>query len=281
MRLTSYKTSMAPVWCPGCGNYSIFNCMMAALSDLGIDGSKVVNVTGIGCSGKMVNHLTTYGFHCLHGRTLPVATGVALTNHDLTVIVNSGDGDSYGIGVGHFIHAARRNVNILHLVHDNHIYGLTSGQASPTTDIGKFGKSTPDGVIDEPLNPIALALTAGCTFVARGYIGESEHLKELIKAGIQYNGFAYIDILQTCPTFAKDYNFKYYKERVYKLDDDYDATDFNQALQIAYADKTALGIIYEVEKQPHSAILPQLSEGTLVSKPIKKKDVSGMFKKYR
>lgn len=281
MRLTSYKTSMAPVWCPGCGNYGIFNCLMMALSELGIDGSNVVNVAGIGCSGKMINHLTTYGVHCLHGRTLPVASGVALTNHDLTVVVNSGDGDSYGIGVGHFIHAARRNVNMLHLVHDNHIYGLTSGQASPTTDKGKFGKSTPDGVIDEPVNPIAMALTAGCTFVARGYVGESDHLKELIKAGIQYKGFAYIDILQPCPTFAKDYNYKYYKENTVMLPEDHDVTDFNAALNISYEDKMALGILYKVDKAPHHTVVPQLNNGPLVDQPIVKRDVSGMFKRYK
>lgn len=281
MKLTAYKTSVSPVWCPGCGNYGIYNCLMMALFELGIDGANVVNVTGIGCSGKMINHLSTYGVHSLHGRTLPIAAGVALTNHDLTVVVNSGDGDSYGIGAGHFIHAARRNVNIVHLVHNNHIYGLTSGQASPTTDIGKFGKSTPHGVIDEPLNPVAMALSAGATFVARGFVGESEQLKNLIKSAVEYKGFAYIDILQPCPTFAKDYNYKYYKENTYSISEDHDSTDLKQALDVAYSEKAGLGILYNVPRAPHHESMPQLQKETLIEKDVVVRDISEMMNSFK
>jgi 2-oxoglutarate ferredoxin oxidoreductase subunit beta len=282
MKAMEFNSGKIPVWCPGCGNFAIWNAIKGALADLELNGKDVVNVSGIGCSGKMLNHLRTYGFHTLHGRTLPVATGVKLSNHKLTVIVNGGDGDGYGMGAGHLIHAIRRNLDITYLVHDNHIYGLTTGQASPTTDKGLKSKSTPSGVIDEPLNPLAVALNAGAAFVARGYSGEVEHLKELIKEGINFKGFAYIDILQPCVTFGKKYSYEYYDERIYKLDESYDCTSFENALKKVWEkDKIALGIIYKIQKDEYTSLHPQIKEKTLLETTGKIRDISEELQSFK
>lgn len=282
MKAIEFNSGKIPVWCPGCGNFAIWNAIKGALADLNINGKDVVNISGIGCSGKMLNHLRTYGFHSLHGRTLPVATGVKLSNHKLTVIVNGGDGDGYGMGAGHFIHTIRRNPDITYLVHDNHVYGLTTGQASPTTDKGLKSKSTPHGVIDEPLNPLAAALNAGATFVARGYSGEVEHLKDLIKAGINYKGFSYIDILQPCITFGKTYSYEYYGEKNYKLDDSYDSSSFEEAMKKVWEkDKIALGVVYKKERTAYEALHPQLEKGLLIDTSGKLRDVSTELKSFK
>lgn len=282
MKAMDYNSGKTPVWCPGCGNFAIWNAIKGALAELGINGKDVVNISGIGCSGKMLNYLRTYGFHALHGRTLPVATGVKLSNHKLTVIVNGGDGDGYGMGVGHFIHAIRRNLDLTYLVHNNHVYGLTTGQASPTTDKGLKSKSTPYGVIDEPLNPLAVALNAGATFVARGYSGEVEHLKSLIIEGINYKGFAYIDILQPCVTFGKTYSYEYYDERIYKLDESYDFTSFDNAMEkIWEREKIALGIIYKKERDEYTSLHPQLKDDILLNSTGKLRDISDELKRFK
>lgn len=282
MKAIEFNSGKIPVWCPGCGNFAIWNAIKGALADLNINGKDVVNISGIGCSGKMLNHLRTYGFHSLHGRTLPIAVGVKLSNHKLTVIVNGGDGDGYGMGAGHFVHTIRRNPDITYLVHDNHVYGLTTGQASPTTDKGLKSKSTPHGVIDEPLNPLAVALNAGATFVARGYSGEVEHLKDLIKAGINYKGFSYIDILQPCVTFGKTYSYEYYDEKIYKLDDSYDSSSFEEAMKKVWEkDKIALGIIYKKERTAYEELHTQLEKGVLTDTSGKLRDVSKELKGFK
>lgn len=282
MKAIEFNSGKLPVWCPGCGNFAIWNAIKGALADLEINGKDVVNISGIGCSGKMLNHLRTYGFHSLHGRTLPVATGVKLSNHKLTVIVNGGDGDGYGMGAGHFIHTIRRNPDITYLVHDNHIYGLTTGQASPTTGRGLKSKSTPHGVIDEPLNPVAVALNAGASFVARGYSGEVEHLRGLIKEGITYKGFAYIDILQPCVTFGKTYSYEYYDERIYKLDEKYDCSNFENAMKKAWEeDKIALGIIYKKDRAVYESLHTQLSKGTLTEISGELRDIGSELNSFK
>lgn len=282
MKALEFNSGKIPVWCPGCGNFAIWNAIKMALADLSINGKDVVNVSGIGCSGKMLNHLKTYGFHTLHGRTLPVATGIKLANHKLTVLVNGGDGDGYGMGMGHFIHTIRRNIDITYLVHNNHIYGLTTGQASPTTDKNLKSKSTPHGVIDEPLNPLAVALNAGAAFVARGYSGEIEHLKELIKEGINFKGFSYIDILQPCVTFGKTYSYEYYDERIYKLDENYDSTNFDNAMKkILEKDKIPLGIFYKKEKDEYAKLHKQISDDILLNKSSKLRNIDDFLENFK
>ncbi|BAI80282.1 2-oxoacid oxidoreductase, beta subunit [Deferribacter desulfuricans SSM1] len=283
MKAHELNTGKTPVWCPGCGNYAIWNALKGAIADLNLNPWEVVTVSGIGCSGKMVNHIRCYGFHSLHGRVLPVATGVKLANHKLTVIANGGDGDGYGMGMGHFVHAMRRNIDLTYIVHDNRTYGLTTGQASPTAKRGTVTKSTPEGVFEEPVNPIAFALSAGATFIARGYSGESEHLKELIKKAINHKGFALIDVLQPCVSFARDYSYDYYDSRIYFLDENYNSNNKESAFKLAFEkDKYALGIIYEDKSKPtYEEQHGVLKEKTLCEQGVKLKDISPLLKLYK
>lgn len=280
MKAIEFNSGKIPNWCPGCGNFAIWNAIKGALSELELNGKDVVNVSGIGCSGKMLNYLRTYGFHTLHGRTMPIATGIKLSNHKLTVLVNGGDGDGYGMGMGHFVHAIRRNLDITYLIHNNHVYGLTTGQASPTTDKGLKSKSTPYGVIDEPLNGLLMSLSAGATFIARGYCGDLEHLKEVIKQGIVHKGFSHIEILQPCVTFGKTYSYEYYDEKIYKLDDNHNVRDYYSALNvIRQENRIALGVIYKIEKPTQESQLPQLAKDPLVSQPVTVRDISQLMGK--
>ncbi|MBI3573363.1 MAG: 2-oxoacid:ferredoxin oxidoreductase subunit beta, partial [Candidatus Kerfeldbacteria bacterium] len=192
----NFETSQAPTWCPGCGDFAIWTIIKNSLVALGYQPHHVVIVFGIGCAGNQANTLRAYTFHGLHGRPLPVALGVALANHHLKVIAVGGDGDGYGEGLAHFIHTIRANPNITYLVHDNQVYGLTKGQVSPTSMVGFRSDSTPTGSIDEPINPIALALAAGCGYVARGFAGDLTHTEQLVKGALEHRGFSFVDILQ-------------------------------------------------------------------------------------
>ncbi|MCX8084821.1 MAG: thiamine pyrophosphate-dependent enzyme [Calditerrivibrio sp.] len=279
MKAVDFNSGKIPNWCPGCGNFAIWNAIKGALAELGINGKDVVNISGIGCSGKMLNYLRTYGFHTLHGRTMPVATGVKLTNHRLTVLVNGGDGDGYGMGVGHFIHAIRKNLDITYLVHNNHVYGLTTGQASPTTDKGIKSKSTPHGVIDEPLNGLLLSFSVGATFIGRGYSGDIDHLKELIKKGLTHKGFSHIEILQPCVTFGKFYGYEYYDQRVYKLGEDYNSSDRDEALKtIMDRDRLALGVLYKEERLTHEDQLTQLKDKALLENGVNLRNIDDLMR---
>lgn len=212
-------SGIKPIWCPGCGDFGVMSSLMKALADLGIEKHNVVLVSGIGCSSSMPHPFNTYGVHTLHGRLLPVASGVRLANSSLTVVGVGGDGDGYGIGGNHFVHTARRNIKITYIVMDNETYGLTTGQASPTALMGAKTKSTPFGVIERPINPIALALAAGATYVARGFSGYPPHLTELIKGGLQHEGFALIDVFSPCVTFNALNTYDWFRARLYKLEE--------------------------------------------------------------
>ena len=190
-----YTTENKPDWCPGCGDFGILNALKKALVDLGKQPHEVTVIAGIGCSSKLPHWLNAYGFHTLHGRALPIATAARLSNTRNDVIVISGDGDGYGIGVGHLVHAARRNINVTMLAHNNQIYGLTTGQASPTTDLGHKTKTTPKGNVEMPVNPLALAIACGAGMVARSSAGDPKHLTETLKEGIQYRGFTLIELM--------------------------------------------------------------------------------------
>lgn len=233
--LQEYKGKVDPDWCPGCGDFGVLAALQKALVELHIQPYNVVTISGIGCSSNLPGFIETYGMHTLHGRALAVATGVKMANHDLTVIVTGGDGDGFGIGGNHFIHTMRRNVDLLYLAMDNQIYGLTTGQVSPTSSIGMKTKSTPFGSVEGPINPIALALAAGATFVARGFSGEQKHLTELIKLGLKHKGFSFIDIFSPCVTYNHDNTYPWFKQRVKKLEDDasYDSANLQQAFERA------------------------------------------------
>lgn len=247
----TYETA----WCPGCGNFSILKCLKTALEELGRDPSKVLMAAGIGQAAKTPQYISANTFCGLHGRSLPAATAAKIVNYDLTVIVSTGDGDSYGEGGNHFIHAIRRNADIAHFVHDNQIYGLTKGQSSPTTAEGHVTNAQADGNISHPINPVLLAIAAGAGFVARSFTGDAKHLTEMMKEAISYKGYALLDILQPCVSFNKVNTFSYYKERVYYLDSDYDPSDKASALTKAmeYGDKIPIGILYKTDQEDYNS----------------------------
>jgi 2-oxoglutarate ferredoxin oxidoreductase subunit beta len=242
-----------PAWCPGCGNFMIRTALKQALEELQIPPHEAVLVSGIGQAAKIPHYIGINGFNGLHGRSLPPAIGIKLSNKDLNVIVESGDGDTYGEGGNHFIHAIRRNINIAHFVHDNQIYGLTKGQGSPTTAMGQVTTLHFDGVKNQPLKPLALSLTMGAGFVARGFSGDIPHLVELMKEAILFKGYAHLDIFQPCVVWNKVNTFAWYKERVYHLPEDYDYTNYDEAYKKAmeFGDKIPIGILYKVEKETY------------------------------
>lgn len=245
-KFTTYETA----WCPGCGNFSILNSLKTALEELGIEPNQVLMVAGIGQAAKTPQYLSANSFCGLHGRALPAAVAAKIANEKLTVIVNSGDGDSYGEGGNHFIHNIRRNVNIAHFVHDNQIYGLTKGQASPTSGEGLITGVQTDGNRNTPLNPVLLAIASGAGFVARGFSGDSKQLVSIMKEAILYPGYAFVDILQPCITFNKINTFAYYKHMAAPLGADYDPTDRLEAIKMSMevSDKIPTGILYREEK---------------------------------
>src|SRR5262249_29653423 len=198
LTLKDYKSEIPPAWCPGCGDFGVLNALQRACADMGIASHELLVVSGIGCSSNLPGFFRSYGVHSLHGRALPFATGAKLANHSLTVIATGGDGDGYGIGLNHFIQAARRNIDITSVVMNNEIYGLTTGQVSPTSEPGMKTKSTPAGNLEAMLNPLALALAAGCGYVARGFSGDVKHLTMLYQEGIRHPGFALIDVFSPC-----------------------------------------------------------------------------------
>lgn len=245
-KFTTYETA----WCPGCGNFSILNSLKTALEELGIEPNHVLMVAGIGQVAKTPQYLSANSFCGLHGRAIPAAVAAKIANEKLTVIVNSGDGDSYGEGGNHFIHNIRRNVNIAHFVHDNQIYGLTKGQASPTSVEGLITGVQTDGNRNMPLNPVLLAIASGAGFVARGFSGDSKQLVSIMKEAILYPGYAFVDILQPCISFNKINTFSYYKNMASPLGDDYDPTDRLEAIKMSMevSEKIPTGILYREEK---------------------------------
>lgn len=283
MTMQDFNTTHAPTWCPGCGNHSLWNELKRALDELKIPAHQTLIVYGIGCSGNMFNFVKTYGWHSLHGRAVPTAVGAKLANKDLTVIVVAGDGDGLGEGMSHFIHALRGNVNITYLLHDNKIYGLTTGQSSPTSEKGFISRSTPGGLIEVPVKPLKLALAAGGSFVARGYAGKPAGLKELIKKGIQHRGFSFIDILQPCVTFNKVNTYEFYAPRVYELEKEgYKPNDYNQAMIRAdeWGEKIPLGLFYHDSREPYEDNLPQEEGKAVVMRPIVKRNFIKLVKEF-
>ncbi len=282
MKKSKFTSPHAPTWCPGCGNFSIWVALKKAFEKLNLEPHKVLIVYGIGCSGNMSNTINAYGWHSLHGRALPTAIGAKLANPKLTVIAAAGDGDGYGEGLSHFIHAIRGNVNVLYLVHNNSVYGLTTGQAAPTAHRGFKAKSTPDGLIEEPINPLALALSSGASFVARGFSGNTDQLIDLIVSGIKHPGFAFIDIFQPCVTFNKINTYAFYYNAIYSLQDDpaYAANDRERALAKAFERRLPVGLFFQDAKRPsYLDDLSYLRGKPLLSVP-KKRTMHALFKEF-
>ncbi|MGE4282655.1 MAG: thiamine pyrophosphate-dependent enzyme [Clostridia bacterium] len=271
-------------WCPGCGDFSILATLKDTLNELKLKPHEVVICSGIGQAAKVPQYINANGFNGLHGRALPPATGIKIVNKNLKVIINSGEGDTYGEGGNHFIHTIRRNIHIAHFVHDNQIYGLTKGQASPTTNMGFKTDVQTNGVILEPLNPITLAISMGASFVARSFSGDQQHLKEMMKAAINHKGYALVDILQPCVSFNKINTFKYYKDRVYYLSDDFDRSDREEAFKrsLEWGDKIPMGVFYNVEKPTYMDHIDYLNNGSaLVHKTLNPMDAEKFMDDFR
>lgn len=258
-------------WCPGCGNHSILEAVKQALVKQGLAPHQILFVSGIGQAAKAPHYLKANVFNGLHGRSLPVATGAKLANPDLHVIVESGDGCHYGEGGNHFLAALRRNIDVTLLVHDNQVYGLTKGQASPTSPDGFVTKAQPAGVMSSPFNPVAVAVGMRAGFVARGFSGHVDHLADLIRQAMEYRGLSLVDILQPCVSFNKVNTFAWYKQRCRFLPDDYDPTNWIEAMQTAHewGERIPLGVIYrDDQKAPMEDRIPSLRQGPLVGRKV-------------
>ncbi len=269
-----YQSPVRPTWCKGCGDYGIWNGLKFALAELELAPHQVLVVSGIGCGSKTPDYTYVNGLHTLHGRSLPPATGARLANHELKVICVHGDGDGYGMGLGHMMHAARRNIDIVDVVQNNRVYGLTKGQYSPTSPEGFVSKTSPEGAIDRPVNPWALALAAGATFIARAFPADLRHLIEVLKQAILHRGYALVDVLQPCVTFNRAYAYDYYQPRVYKVEEepDYDPGDRSTAWEHAHewGDRIPIGIMYQVEGRPtYEDRVSALQAGPLVEQPLR------------
>jgi 2-oxoglutarate ferredoxin oxidoreductase subunit beta len=274
VEVKDYQSPVRPTWCKGCGDYGIWNALKFALAELDLAPHEVLMVSGIGCGSKTPDYTHVNGLHTLHGRSLPPATGARLANHDLQVICVHGDGDGYGMGLGHMLHAARRNIDIVDVVQNNRVYGLTKGQYSPTSPEGFISKTSPEGAIDRPVNPWALALAAGATFISRGFTADLRHLIDVLKKAILHRGYALVDVLQPCVSFNRRYAYEYYQPRVYKVEEEsgYDPTDRAAAWERAHewGDRIPIGILYQVEGQPtYEDQVSVLRAGPLVKQPLR------------
>lgn len=270
-----YRTEVHNNWCPGCGDYGILNAIQMGLAELQLPPHQICVVSGIGCSGKTPHYIRATGIHSLHGRALPVATGVKLANPSLTVLAVGGDGDGYGIGAGYFVNAGRRNLDLTYIVFNNEVYGLTKGQASPTLQRGERRKSMSAPAIQDGVNPIALAISSGYTFVARGYALDPKRLSRLIAEAVRHRGTAFIDVLQTCPVYNDVHTKEWYGPRVQWLDNtDYDPMVHDpsnpseviakkvQAIEKSYefGDRIPLGVLYQID-------LPTFEDGLMEGRP--------------
>ncbi len=276
--IEKFNTKVMPTWCPGCGNFGIWQALKQALLELELEPHQVLLVYDIGCFGNGANFTKTYAFHSLHGRTLPVALGAKIANKDLKVIALAGDGGAYGEGIQHFLHTARYNVDITFIVADNQRFSLTAGQASPVTREGTITKTTPFGEIKRALNPLVMSLEAGASFVARGFAGDPIHLTGLIKAAIAHKGFAHVDVLQPCVSFNKENTYEWYRSVVYKLEEHkYLASDQNDALvkakEFEVTGKMPVGLFFKEERETYEDRLPQLEGEAWAKRELKEAGV--------
>jgi len=269
-----YANPRKPTWCPGCGNFGIWNALKAALVNQNLSPYQVLVVSGIGCGSKLPDYTNINGLHTLHGRPLPAATGAQLANHGLKIILTHGDGDGFSMGGNHFLHAIRRNVNLVDIYQDNRIYGLTKGQYSPTSKKGTITKTSPTGALEEQFNPISIALGAGATFVSRGFAGNVPHLTWLIEQAFQHRGYSLVDVFQPCVSFNRVNTYQFYNQRLYQLQDEsnYDVTDINEAFKrsLEWDERIPIGIFYQNTSKPtYHEQVPALKDGPLVKKDLR------------
>lgn len=267
--LSDFKTDEKSWWCPGCGDFGVLAALEKALVEVGSDPSTTAIIAGIGCSGKIGNYINSYNLHVTHGRTLPSAMGVKLANRNLTVLAVGGDGDAYAIGMGHFMHALRRNVNLTYIVMDNHVYGLTKGQTSPTSESGFHTKTSPDGNLDHPVHPLMLAVAGGATFVAQGFSSWQPQLTDLIVKGLKHPGFSLINVISPCVTYNRVNTYDWYKKTLVNLDQDPDYRPSSRAIALARLEETnelVTGMIYQEASQAYEDLIPGFSSEPLVSR---------------
>lgn len=279
--IEDYK-GQTPAWCPGCGDFGILRAFKEAVVEMGMEPHQFTIVSGIGQASKLPHYLKCNTFNGLHGRTLPVSTGIRLSNHGMPVVAVAGDGDCYGEGGNHLIHAIRRNINVKLFVHDNQIYGLTKGQASPTSMEGMVTKTQPFGVFSEQLDPLALAISLDCSFVARSFAGDTNHLKEMIKEAMGHKGFSLVDILQPCVTFNKVNTFEWYKKRVYQIGPEHNPEDRVEAFRrsLEWGDRIPIGVIYKNNRPTLEERVPVIQEKTLVKQEFDRSKLAVTLKEF-
>lgn len=267
-----FRNSVKPNWCPGCGDFSVQAAIQKAAANLGLEPEEVALITGIGCSGRLSGYINSYGVHGIHGRALPLAQGVKMANKDLTVIASGGDGDGYAIGMGHTIHALRRNMNITYIVMDNQIYGLTKGQTSPSSAVGFVTKSTPKGNIEKNVVPLELALSSGATFVAQGFSSDIKALTKLIEDAINHDGFSFVNVFSPCVTYNKVNTYDWFKEHLTSIEDieNYDPTDKQLAMKTVLEHESLVkGIVYQDTTTPsYESQIEELDESALTKRDI-------------
>lgn len=272
LTLEVYDGPVEPDWCPGCGDFGVLNVLKKAAFELGLHPHEMMVVSGIGCSSNLPGFIHSYGVHSLHGRSLPIATGIKLANTDLNVIITGGDGDGYGIGMGHFIHAMRRNLDLTYIVMDNEIYGLTTGQTSPTTMMEVRTKTSPRGNAEPPINPLALALVSGATYVARGYSGNVKLLGELFAGALAHKGFALVDVFSPCVTYNKVNTYAWFRERIYSLAEEggHNPADAQAAMSKAleWGERIPTGLFYKSDQPLFEDSEPVLQRGPLVKQEL-------------
>lgn len=267
-----FRNNVKPNWCPGCGDFSVQSAIQRAAANIGLTPDNLALISGIGCSGRISGYIRSYGFHGTHGRALPLAQGVKMANRDLTVVAAGGDGDGFAIGIGHTIHAMRRNMDITYIVMDNQVYGLTKGQTSPRSESGFVTSSTPDGSIEQALPPMETALMSGATFVAQGFSTEIKELTEIIEAAIQHKGFSIVNVFSPCVTYNKVNTYDWFKENLMKLSDieGYDKTDRVMAMTTLMEHNSLVtGIIYQEERPSYEELVKGFSEEPLAHNSTK------------
>lgn len=268
-----FRNNVKPNWCPGCGDFSVQAAIQKAAAHVGLEPEEVAIITGIGCSGRLSGYVNSYGVHSIHGRSLPLAQGVKMANKDLTVIASGGDGDGFAIGMGHTIHALRRNMDMTYIVMDNQIYGLTKGQTSPSSAKGFVTKSTPKGNIEQNVAPLELAISSGATFVAQSFSSDIKELTHIIEEAINHKGFSFVNVFSPCVTYNKINTYDWFKENLTKLADieDYDHSNKSQAMQTVLEKQSMItGIIYQDKEMPsYESQIEQFDEEPLVKKSLK------------
>ncbi|EIS6478634.1 2-oxoacid:ferredoxin oxidoreductase subunit beta [Staphylococcus pseudintermedius] len=267
-----FRNNVKPNWCPGCGDFSVQAAIQKAAANVGLEPDEVALITGIGCSGRLSGYVNSYGVHSIHGRALPLAQGVKMANRDLTVIASGGDGDGYAIGMGHTIHALRRNMNITYIVMDNQIYGLTKGQTSPSSAPGFVTKTTPKGNIEQNVAPLELALSSGATFVAQGFSSDIKALTKIIEDAINHDGFSFVNVFSPCVTYNKINTYDWFKENLTAIDDieNYDVSNKQAALQtVIEHDSLVKGIVYQDTTTPsYESQIDGLAEAPLAHQDL-------------